>query len=476
MNKLITSRHPTRLHRWIALGLALGIGALVAAVLPFAGDKLPACLPFLPIFCTAVVLTEAITSLLMWVRYRMGKSPIDAALSAAYAFSSLTCAVQLLIFPGVFSPTGLLGAGKQTAVWIWVLWHGGFPTLVLLGFVAQWLAQSRFLFRLKHARLLILLALAGSVLGCVIAVRFSDALPMLIKDGSYSLLRHSPFAFYVVVACVTALAAQLASGRLRTALDLWLSIALLAFLADVTLTLAGSARFTLGWYGARVASVIASSALLAALLVEISMLYSRLARINEDLEEKANHDALTGLYNRGWFDAAYARECLVARHQEQPLSVLMIDVDHFKLFNDTYGHAAGDECLRRVANALQGCLRRQGDAVSRYGGEEFVVLLPGCATASAVSIAEAMRSAVRKLEIPAQSASGRVTISLGVFTAESGKSKAAKAAKSAQADDPLQCADANLYRAKAAGRDRVVAGRSAMGASLIGIGQGALAR
>ncbi|NIE67192.1 sensor domain-containing diguanylate cyclase [Burkholderia sp. Ax-1719] len=467
MSKLITSRRPTHLHRWIALGLALGIGVLVALILPFASDALPACVPFVPIFCTAVVITEAITSLLMWVRYRMGKSTIDAALSAAYAFSSLTCAVQLLIFPGVFSPTGLLGASKQTAVWIWVLWHGGFPTLVLLGFTAHWLAQSRFIFRLKHARWLILLALAGSVLGCIVAVRFSDALPMLIKDGSYSLLRHSPVAFYVVIVSVAALAAQLASGRLRTVLDLWLTIALLAFLADVTLTLAGSARFTLGWYGARVASVIASSALLAALLVEISMLYSRLARINEDLEEKANRDALTGLYNRGWFDMAYARECLVARHQEQPLSVLMVDVDHFKLFNDAYGHAAGDDCLRLVANALQGCLRRQGDAVSRYGGEEFVVLLPGCATASALSIAEAMRSAVRKLDLPAKSPAGRVTISLGVFTCEAGKS---------HADDPLQCADANLYRAKAAGRDRVVAGRSAKGRGPGGIGQGALAQ
>ncbi|WP_084162518.1 sensor domain-containing diguanylate cyclase [Paraburkholderia bannensis] len=467
MNKQITSRRPTRLHRWIAFGLALGIGMLVAAVLPYAGEMLPACTAFVPIFCTAVVLTEAITSLLMWVRFRMGKSPIDAALSAAYAFSSLTCAIQLLIFPGVFSPTGLLGAGKQSAVWIWVLWHGGFPTLVLLGFAANWLAQSRFLFRLKHARLLSLLALAGSLTGCVIAVRFSDALPMLIKDGSYSLLRHSPFAFYVVIVSVAALAAQLANGRLRTVLDVWFTIALLAFLADVTLTLAGSARFTLGWYGARVASVIASSALLAALLVEISMLYSRLARINEDLEEKANRDALTGLYNRGWFDMAYARECLVARHQEQPLSVLMVDVDCFKLFNDTYGHAAGDDCLRLVANALQCCLRRQGDAVSRYGGEEFVVLLPGCATSSAVSIAEAMRSAVRKLDIPAKSPAGRVTISLGVFTCEAGK---------AQADDPLQCADANLYRAKAAGRDRVVAGRSAKGRGAGSIGQGALAR
>ncbi|WP_322047228.1 sensor domain-containing diguanylate cyclase [Paraburkholderia sp. J67] len=449
MNKLITSRRPTRLHRSIALGLALGIGLLVAAIYPYASRALPACVPFVPIFCTAVVVTEAITSLLMWVRFRMGKSPIDAALCAAYAFSSLTCAVQLLIFPGVFSPTGLLGAGKQSAVWIWVVWHGGFPTLVLAGFVAQWLAESRFLFRLRHARLLVLLALCGSVAGCVVAVRFSDALPMLIKDGSYSLLRHSPFAFYVVAACVTALVAQLVSGRLRSVLDLWLTIALLAFLADVTLTLAGSARFTLGWYGARVASVIASSALLAALLVEISMLYSRLARINEDLEEKANHDALTGLYNRGWFDMAYARECLVAQHQERRLSVLMVDVDHFKLFNDAYGHAAGDECLRRVANALQGCLRRQGDAVSRYGGEEFVVLLPGCAAASAVSIAEAMRSAVRKLDIPAKSPAGRVTISLGVFTSEAGKP---------QASDPLQGADENLYRAKAQGRDRVVAG------------------
>ncbi|CAG9206833.1 conserved membrane hypothetical protein [Paraburkholderia tropica] len=448
MNKLITSRRPTRLHRWIAVGMALCIGLLVAAILPRAATPLSACLPFVPVFCTAVVVTESITALLMWVRYRMGKSPLDAALSAAYAFSSLTCAVQLLIFPGVFSPTGLLGAGRQTAVWIWVLWHCGFPSLILIGFALRRFAGKKAALRLGPARWMVWLALGGSALGCLIAVRASDWLPVLIRDGSYAALQHSPVTVFVVFVSVTALVAQLISGRLRTVLDIWLTIALLAFFADVVLTLAGSARFTLGWYGARLASMIASSALLAALLVEIAMLYSRLAKLNEDLEEKANRDALTGLYNRGWFDAAYAREHLSARHRASPLSVLMVDVDHFKQYNDAYGHGAGDVCLRLIADALQACLRRQDDAVCRYGGEEFVVLLPGCARDGAIAIGEAMRVAVRSLDIRARTQAKRVTVSIGAFTSDFGDEFAV---------DPLRAADENLYRAKAAGRDKVMA-------------------
>ncbi|MEQ9449834.1 MAG: diguanylate cyclase, partial [Rhodospirillaceae bacterium] len=104
--------------------------------------------------------------------------------------------------------------------------------------------------------------------------------------------------------------------------------------------------------------------------------HMELKRSRDALARLAHNDGLTGLINRRTFDAVYNREWKRLARTHQCLSVIMIDVDHFKKYNDTYGHAAGDECLRRVARAAEGALQRPADIVARYGGEEFIALLP----------------------------------------------------------------------------------------------------
>ena len=179
--------------------------------------------------------------------------------------------------------------------------------------------------------------------------------------------------------------------------------------------------------------------------------HMRLKRKTDLLEQYARLDGLTGIPNRRHFDELFDKEARRALRDGQPLSVLMIDIDHFKPFNDHYGHGAGDLCLQRVARALTGALMRPADQVFRYGGEEFVGLLPGTDAAGAADVAEQLRAAVEALAIPHEHASTAavVTLSLGVATLDPGQETAS------DTQSLLKRADEALYEAKKAGRNRV---------------------
>lgn len=176
------------------------------------------------------------------------------------------------------------------------------------------------------------------------------------------------------------------------------------------------------------------------------------------LREQATRDPLTKLYNRGYLDSTLEREMARCRREGMPLSVAMIDVDHFKSYNDRYGHPAGDACLRTVAATLQVGARRAGDLVARYGGEEFSLVLPHTDSAAARQMAEAVRQAIEALVIPhEQSPAGRVTISIGVATLADGSDYGVEGL--------LRAADQALYRAKRAGRNQVRAASGTHGES-----------
>lgn len=160
-------------------------------------------------------------------------------------------------------------------------------------------------------------------------------------------------------------------------------------------------------------------------------------------------DGLTGIANRRRFDETMAREWRRCARARSPLSLIILDVDHFKAFNDHYGHQAGDECLRAVAEVLADQVLRPSDLVARYGGEEFVCLLPDTANDGAVQVAERLRDAVVRLGIPHASSpiAPHVTISLGVATAFP--------CTEANPEQLTQLADRLLYQAKRSGRNRV---------------------
>ncbi len=174
----------------------------------------------------------------------------------------------------------------------------------------------------------------------------------------------------------------------------------------------------------------------------------QLEKSNAELQRLSSLDGLTGIANRRQFDETLKREWLRAQRSAAPLSLVLIDIDFFKLYNDNYGHQRGDECLQRVAHALGGAVNRPTDLVARYGGEEFVAVLPETDAVGAESLAERFRAAVQKLDIrhSASTTAESITISAGIATY--------MPPSDMSLEQFIEIADRALYQAKERGRNQ----------------------
>lgn len=180
----------------------------------------------------------------------------------------------------------------------------------------------------------------------------------------------------------------------------------------------------------------------------LAELQGQLKQSNEELQKLTCQDSLTGIANRRRFDDFIEKECQRSAREGSPLSLLLIDIDYFKLYNDNYGHLGGDGCLRKVADALRRAVQRPADLVARYGGEEFAIILPNTNIEGALKIAEFLHSVVQELEIPHQYSeiSDIITISTGI---------ACKVANMNNSPgDLIEMADRALYEAKKSGRNQ----------------------
>lgn len=182
---------------------------------------------------------------------------------------------------------------------------------------------------------------------------------------------------------------------------------------------------------------------------ELLEVRSQLEEANRRLAQQAILDPLTGIFNRRRFDETIETEWRRAIRDSHPLALILIDIDHFKAYNDTYGHQGGDDCLRNVAQALTGTISRPADLVARYGGEEFAAVLPLTQAGGAYFLAEKMRKAVAAMRIPhkGSTTAPHVTISVGVA--------AVTPSRHDQVSRLIEHTDQALYMAKEAGRNRV---------------------
>ncbi len=186
-----------------------------------------------------------------------------------------------------------------------------------------------------------------------------------------------------------------------------------------------------------------------AIAIQQAHLYQQLESANIELQRLANLDGLTQVANRRYFDEYLNFEWKRLAREEAPLSLILCDIDFFKIYNDTYGHLAGDKCLIEVANAITTATKRPADLVARYGGEEFAVILPNTDVSGAMHLAELIRKRVKTLRIPHINSSKTlgVTLSLGVAsTIPDHKSEPVEL---------IRDADIALYQAKESGRDRI---------------------
>jgi diguanylate cyclase (GGDEF)-like protein len=173
-------------------------------------------------------------------------------------------------------------------------------------------------------------------------------------------------------------------------------------------------------------------------------------RLRETLRSQAIRDPLTGLFNRRYMEETLERELNRVKRQGAPLGVIMMDLDHFKQYNDTYGHSAGDDLLSALGSLIKSQIREE-DIACRYGGEEFLLILPGTSMEVTLERAEILRQAVQEMHLRYRSLKP-ITLSLGVAVYPDHGDTGLEI---------IQAADAALYRAKQAGRDRVMAAEDA---------------
>jgi diguanylate cyclase (GGDEF)-like protein len=435
--------------RWVG-GSALVLVGAAALTLPVIGQPWGARPWFEAVFLGGVFLIDAQIALFLALQALAG-GPVRALswLSGAYAFSAAAAAVTFVALPD-FDPAAAMQAGLPSiARWLWIAWHGGFPCFVLAALNAKAKSGGR---RRGDPEVTGLLSLFPVALGILAALAAAstilagyDLLPTL-EESSDLRLAGSYVGAGVVVLNVFALMAIIYMTRLRELLYLWLALAVLAFTLDVVLSLAGTERYTAGWYIGHGLSLASAAAVMAALLIENFRLHRDAERRAAFHEQESLHDPLTGLFNRRYLMDKLPDELGRARRYRYPVSLLMVDADHFKNINDTDGHAVGDECLRVLARALGRRVHRFGDYSVRYGGEEFVVVLPECNLQGAIEVAEDIRRRVENLH--AQGTAPRpLTVSIGAATATHGTPSSAESL--------LAVADGCLYRAKRHGRNRV---------------------
>jgi len=438
---------------------ALILGAVAAALIiivtlsiaPFgrmAGAVFP---PFALVYAVMMCVMSALIAYFFALRFRDRRHPVLGALAGGFGYVAVLAFSQSLAFPGVISATKIFSGGAQSSVWMWVLWHAGFPIFILIGLCLDQRHSPDGTVGPIHKIGLALIP--GGPVIAVVAVYFcltqSQYLPPLVSGLRYEGLRQSLVVPLIIGVTLLALIACTWTTKLRDLLSLWLAIALLASLSDAILTLSGASRYDLGWYAGRMLSIIATSSIFCVFMYEFSRLYGKLTQANRELGQRVCRDGLTGSFNRRYFSEQFPQEMLRAQRDGTALSLLMIDVDNFKIYNDLYGHQQGDTCLIRVVDTIQGFTQRPGDITARYGGEEFIILLPKTDVFGARMIAEKIRSAVAALEFwAAEGSVHTVTISIGVETFN-------PATGSLSPEEFLKRADLALYQAKYQGRNVV---------------------
>lgn len=456
MGGFSTAHAGTATCRAALLTVATSLGVLFIA-LPFAKTQLPAIPAFIPIYESALIVNDLITAVLLFGQFMIARSKAMAVLASGYLFTGIIAFCHMLTFPGLFAPGGLLGAGPQSTAWIYMFWHGGFP-LFVIAYALIDRVETPSTPASDHPVRGTLLAVAGVV---ALAVGFTalatiggDALPPIMQANRYTPVMASVVGSTWVLSLVAL--AILWWWRPRSTINIWLMVVLCVWLCDVALSaMFNGGRYDLGFYTGRLFGLLAASFVLSLLLFENSFLYSRLAAANSTLRKLALADPLTGVANRRAFESALDQEWRRANRNRSPLSLLMIDVDHFKQFNDRYGHSDGDVCLHAVAATLTQTVHRAGDVVARYGGEEFAILLPQTDESAARIIGQRVCDAVADLRIPhANSSVGpHVSISVGMASTRTG----ADAPPPQSAKLLVNAADQALYAAKSAGRGRVAA-------------------
>ncbi|MBX9806152.1 MAG: GGDEF domain-containing protein [Alphaproteobacteria bacterium] len=404
-------------------------------------DVLRPAMPAWVALCSISVFIASIqTAYLLYYQSKIASDSPMALLACGYMAISLLAFGRMIFLPDVFSNTLTWESGSQTSTWIWMIWHAIFPLVIIL-----YSLQTAGKLTLSHNYYRWAFILSPFVVILLASLIFYniDVLPTIsLGYQSYPLEFDLALSFLAVLALVPW------KGNFSR-VDLWLFLAIVAHTLDIIYVIMGEERYSTGWYLGLMNSVLASCVILGVFIQHIISMANEAALANQDLNILAETDALSGLANRRKFDSILKTLWTLAFQQKGTVCLIIVDIDHFKLYNDKFGHPAGDKCLSDVASAIKKVARREMDLVARIGGEEFAIILYGVKAKKAHDIAEEARSAVETLRIPSPLDEKKpVTISVGY----------ALTTPDAQDNSHslFEKADQALYAAKHGGRNRVV--------------------
>jgi len=440
--------------RRAALATVLGLLFFALLTAPFGERRMGDFEALGPAITSAVMVAMFVSAGMLRNQYHTTRYVPFAVLAVAYSTTALLQLPYLLTFPHVVSINGF-GFGPQVATYFWLTWHAAFVLLVA-GYV--W-ADSYFSRKavepldaaefLRRYTLLAGVCAAGSIAAIV---SFHQDLPELVTAGGYTPLYHLLVEQLLLASACIVMATMIARNALRHTTHLWLCVVLVAFAIEIYVS--GeivTSRFSLGWYMAYLEAAAWQTLFLFVQLHHANEQLAAFAADTRTLVEETQRDALTGLFNRRGFDDRFESALAECGTSNSPIALLVLDLDHFKAYNDHFGHLAGDEALRKIAAEMTNIVNRPTDACCRVGGEEFAIILGGTDEAGAITVAERLRLGVMRLrirhapEIPLAA----MTVSIGLAVEHAASVPTAKSL--------YERADQALYRAKRTGRNRVVA-------------------
>ena len=434
-----------------AKAVRLGVGLCAAALLitPIAGIELGAAHSLLAMLLAASTMGLGITALLLLIHARTMHSLPVAVLGSGFLFATFTMVPYAFLNPALFPGVGTaIGADPIGYKYLWFSWRIALLVSMLAYQRLRYTEVTRRSTRVNGRSVIIGLAVAF-VIVTALAIWVPD-LPTLSDGGHVSLLFSLVLAPVTIVLALGVVIEAIRRRRHASVLDAWIAVAAFSVIVEAYLTVVGMGTFTVGWWAARVVLLFFTAMMLTVLLAQAARLYADLIARAQELESEAHTDTLSGLPNRRRFDEEFSRAFGSAIRRASPIAVAIIDIDRFKLYNDTFGHQAGDVALARIAAAIAESVERSGDFAARYGGEEFVVILEDTTIGGAAAVAERIRIAV--LEAAIQSPDGApLSVSAGVAARLPGSSREAL----------LRQADAALYEAKNGGRNRIAIWNSA---------------
>lgn len=435
---------------WSIRIFAIILCLIFISSLPFATRMTIVVKPFLPSVLSIMIVSEWITSFLFFGQFFTTRRIAYAFLANAYLYSGLIIVPHLLTFPGIFSQSGWLGATSQTAIWLWVFWHGGFPLGLMIFALADRTGKRTANEKRIWHWIIYSFAITLSIvaLETLLAIHYVSYLPTLITGRNYFHLFTSGVGPIVWLINAAAVLSVTYPQKHRRALRMWIAIVAFASWIDVTLTLYASGRYMVGWYVARFTSLIAGLVILLVLLGEIVRLYHQFAIQQVHISYLAYHDPLTGLANRRLF-LERLQHYLSTTSESTFFAILALDLDGFKNVNDTYGHEAGDQLLQEIANRLTHSVQPE-DVVSRFGGDEFTLLVTSASNdADILHMVDQILNSVLKKVVLQDGEVVSVTASIGI---------ALYPLQAKTAQTLLRCADQALYTAKELGKNQYIFG------------------